>query len=35
MALLYELRKLPIIGDYCLSFEDLLEVVRIAYNAQI
>ena len=35
MALLYELRKLAIIGDYYLSFKDLLEVVRIAYNAQI
>ena len=28
MASLYELRELPIEGDYFLSFEDLLEVVR-------
>ena len=28
MASLYELRELPIVGDYFLSFDDLLEVIR-------
>ena len=28
MASLHELRELPIIGDYFLSFDDLLEVIR-------
>jgi len=27
MASLYELRELPIVGDYFLSFDDLLEVI--------
>ena len=30
MASLYELRELPIEGDYFLSFDDLLEVIRDA-----
>ena len=30
MASLYELRELPIEGDYFLSFDDLLEVIRNA-----
>ncbi len=28
MASLYELRELPIEGDYFLSFDDLLEAIR-------
>ena len=30
IALLYKLCKLPIVGDYFLSFDDLLKVVRNA-----
>ena len=30
IASLYELRELPIEGDYFLSFDDLLEVIRDA-----
>jgi hypothetical protein len=31
MASLYELRDLPKKGDYFLSFDDLLEVIRDAF----
>jgi hypothetical protein len=41
MALLYKLRELPIIGDYFLSFDDLLKVVcdpsikhKVSFKAQ-